>query len=69
MWGIGHVLFVLFLAMAVVAPVGVAMVAMIDADVTRERAWTAIESSVAATLLFAVIGFVVRQYAARKGRV
>lgn len=68
MWGIGHVCFVLFLVMAVAAPIAVAMAAMIDADVTRERAWSAIESSVAASLFFAAIGFAVRRYAAKKGR-
>ena len=36
LWGIGHVCFILFLVMALVAPIGVAMVAMIDSDVTRE---------------------------------
>ncbi|NOS71580.1 MAG: hypothetical protein HOP33_16850 [Verrucomicrobia bacterium] len=68
-WGVGHVFFVLFLAMALVEPLGVAMIAMIDPDLLKDRIWDFIASSVAATLLIAAIGFGVRQYAAKKGRV
>ena len=69
MWGIGHVLFVLFLAFALIAPVGVAMVVLIDSEVTGERAWSAAVSCVAFAMLIATCGFAVRRYAAKKGKV
>jgi len=69
LWCMGHVFFVLFLTLALVMPLGVAMAAVIDSDQTKERAWDVIIASVAAALLISVMGFVVRQYAAEKGRV
>jgi len=67
-WGIGHVVFVLFLALALVEPLGVAMVVMIDSDLTKGRGWIVGTSGVAASLLVAAIGLGVRHYAATKGR-
>lgn len=69
MWGMGHVFFVLFLIMAIVAPISVVLAAMIDADLTRERSLDVIESSIVASLLISGIGFAVRQYAAKKGKI
>jgi len=68
LWGIGHVFFVLFLVIALAAPICVAMVAMIDSELTRERGWSLLESWVSAALFIAAIGFAVRRYAAKKGR-
>ena len=68
LWGIGHVVFVLFFALALATPLCVAVVAMIDSEVTKERAWSCAEAATGATLLFAAIGFGVRQYASMKGR-
>ncbi len=67
LWGFGHAVFVVFLALAVAAPVGVAMAAMIDTEISRDRVWDVAESSAAAALLFAPIGFAFRRYARKKG--
>jgi hypothetical protein len=67
LWGVGHAFFVLFLALALITPLGVALVAMIDSDITGERAWSVAEASTVATLLFAAIGFAARRYASKKG--
>ena len=69
MWGMGHVFFVLFLAMAIVTPISVVIVAIFDADLTKERALDVTESFIAAALLLAGIGLAVRQYAAKKWKV
>ena len=69
MWGMGHVFFMLFLAMTIVTPISIVIVAMFDADLTKERALDLIESSIGAALLISGIGFPVRQYAAKKGEV
>lgn len=68
-WEVGHVFFVVFLTLALVVPFGVAMQLMIYPDLTREGAWDVMTSSVVAFLLIAAIGFGMRQYAAKKGRV
>ena len=68
-WCIGHVLFVLFLALALIMPVLFAMVGLIDSEVTGERAWSATLSCVVFALLIATFGFAVRRYAAKKGKV
>ena len=57
MWGMGHVFFMLFLAMAIVTPISIVIVAMFDADLTKERALDLIESSIGAALLISGIGF------------
>jgi|SRR5581483_6482922 len=67
-WGVGHLVFVLFLAFALIVPFGVAMVAAIDSEVTSQCAWNAITSGVSATLLIAALGFGARFLAAKKGK-
>ena len=69
LFGLGHVFFVLFLALALILPVGIIGMLMIDSGLTKERAWDVMTSSVAASLLIATIGFGVRQYIAKKGGV
>ena len=69
MWEMGHVIFVVYLAMAIVAPISVVLGSMIDTDLTRERALDVTESFIGAALLISGIGFPVRQYAAKKGEV
>jgi hypothetical protein len=68
LWGAGHAVFVVFLACALVEPLGWTMAEMINPDLLKDRFWDLMESSVMATLFIAAIGFVVRQCAARKGR-
>lgn len=67
LWGMGHVVFVLALAVAFGAPLAVAMVAMIDSEMGGKRAWSTVESSVGVALLFATIGVVIKWYATKKG--
>jgi len=67
LWGMGHVFMVVFLAIALVAPLGVVMVAMIDPACTSERAWDLAVSCTAAALLVSAMGFAVRLYAKKRG--
>jgi len=66
-WELGHVIFVLSLALAFAAPVGVALVALVDPEVPRERLWSAGIASAAACTFFAAIGFGIKRYASKKG--
>jgi len=68
LWGIGHVFFALFLTFALVAPVAVAMAAMIEPEISRERAWDVAQTSMAAGLLISTIGILVKWYASKKGK-
>jgi hypothetical protein len=67
LWEMGHVFMVVSLAIALVVPLGVLMVAMIDRDVTSERAWDVAESGAAAALVISALGFAARRYAREKG--
>jgi hypothetical protein len=68
LWGMGHVFMVVFLAIALVAPLGVVMVAMIDPEFTKERAWDLAGSCMATALLVSAMGFAVRLYAKKRGK-
>jgi hypothetical protein len=67
LWEFGHAVFVVFLSLAIVSPVAVALVPLIDRDFPWARAWSAGVASSAACGLFAAAGFAIRVYARRKG--
>lgn len=67
-WGMGHVFFVVFVALALAMPVAVALAVMVDPDDTRHRAWDVIEGGMVACFIIAAIGFAVRWYASKKAR-
>jgi hypothetical protein len=64
----GHVFFVVFLAMAFAIPFGIVMLTLIDPEILKDRAWDVGGGSVAGALIVAAIGFAVRRYASKKGR-
>ena len=68
LWGMGHVFMIVFLAMALVAPLGVVMLALIDPELTRGRAWDLAGSCTGAPLLVSAIGFSARLYAKKRGK-
>ena len=61
-------MFLVFLAL-IGGTIAVLLVARIDPDVTRERALSAIEASVACGVLFLLVSFALKRYAMRKGGV
>ena len=67
-WGMGHVFFVVFLAIAFAIPFGIVMLMLVDPEILKDRVWDVGGGAVAAALMVAAIGFAVRQYASRKGR-
>ncbi len=67
-WGMGHVFFVVFVALALAMPFAVALAVMIDPEDTRHRAWDVTVAGVGAMLIIAAIGFAVRWYASKKAR-
>jgi hypothetical protein len=67
-WGMGHVFFVVFVALALATSFAVGLAVMIDPEDTRHRAWDAIVSSMGAMLIIAAIGFAVRWYASKKAK-
>lgn len=69
LWGVGHLVFLLFLVLALVGPIGVAMAAMINPDVPKDRAWSAATACVVGSLLISSIGLAFKFYARRKGGV
>lgn len=67
LWEVGHVVFVLFLALAFATPVAVGLVPLVDRDLPWERAWSVASASAAACGLIAAIGFAIKRYATRRG--
>jgi hypothetical protein len=67
-WGMGHLFFVLYLAIACAMPALLAIVALIDADILRGRILDVGGASVTACLLIAGLGFTTKRYATKKSR-
>ncbi len=67
-WGIGHITFVVFLAMAFAVPFGIMTMILIDPEILKDRVWDVGGGSVAAALLVAGIGFAAKWYASWKGK-
>ena len=66
-WAMGHVFFVVCLAMAFAIPLGIIMLMWIDPEILRNRVWDVGGGSVAAVSIYAAIGFAVRRYASTRG--
>ena len=69
LWEFGHAVFVVFLCLAFASPVAVALIPLIDRGFAWARAWSAGVVSFAACAVFAAVGFAIRVYATRKGKV
>ena len=67
-WEMGHVIFVVFVAMALAIPFVIVLAVLIDPEDTKARAWDNIESGMGAALCIATIGFAVRCYASKKAK-
>jgi hypothetical protein len=63
LWMLGHAYMVIFLAAALVAPLGILLLRFINPEIIEGRAGDFLASTVAACLLISVIGFAVRKYA------
>lgn len=67
MWAMGHVIFVMFVAIACAIPFGVLMLRLVDAEILKDRSLAFCGGAVAASLTVAAIGLAVRHYAHKKG--
>ena len=68
-WGMGHVFMVVFFAIAMAVPFGVAMIWIIAPDLIQGRKWDFAASCTSASFLTSAIGFAVRSYAKKKGSI
>jgi hypothetical protein len=67
LWSMGHAFMVVFLAMALVLPLGVAMRALTDSKLTLGRARDLAVTCMTAALIISATGFAVRRYAKTRG--
>ncbi len=66
LWSLGQGLFAFGFIAVIGAPIDVAILTCIDPDLTRERALSAIQVSVAMGVLILVVSFALKRYAIRK---
>ena len=66
-WGVAHVLFVVFVSMAVAMPLVLVLVALISSDVPQDRLLSVGISFSAACLIISALGFCIRRYVGKKG--
>jgi len=67
LWSFGHGLLVLVFLAIIGGPLAIFLITRIDPDITRERAITAFEASLAAGVLFLVISVALKRYAMKRG--